>query len=116
MSVKYDPYIIQSYANALYSRAARIVFMMGVVGLIAGVAVGHALGQMTHSDSFVMSGGFVGALVGLSLGRGRAFTLKLQAQSALCQSAIEANTRRPAVAVSSTEVPSTTTHRMTQLG
>ncbi|MBL0694246.1 hypothetical protein [Comamonas sp. JC664] len=48
MSVKYDPYIIQSYANALYSRAARIVFMMGVVGLIAGVAVGHALGQMTH--------------------------------------------------------------------
>jgi hypothetical protein len=41
----------------------------------------------------VLVGGIVLAVVGGKLGQSRGFVLKVQAQTALCQAAIEENTR-----------------------
>ena len=53
----------------------------------------------------VLMGGLVGALIGVVIGRGRAFSLQLQAQVALCQVATEANTRRAADAATAALAP-----------
>jgi len=93
MSVHYDPSIITKHAQALYNRASGIIFMGGLLGFLAGAAMGGA----TQGGGFiVLMGGLVGALIGVVIGRGRAFSLQLQAQVALCQVATEANTRRAA--------------------
>ncbi|WP_426752459.1 hypothetical protein [Myxococcus sp. Y35] len=117
MHVQYDPQIIHAHAAALYSRAARIVFTTGVLGFIVGAIAGSLLGATTEGRSgvFTLVGGLVGALIGVSIGRGRAFVLQLQAQSALCQVAIEANTRRAADAADAAGIPSSA-NRMSSIG
>lgn len=97
MTVQYDSNIIRAHAEALYDQARGIVFMAGLIGFILGGIGGAMLDG-------AMKGGPVGKIVlsllvmyiGIRYGRGRAFVLQLQAQTALCQVAIEANTRRAA--------------------
>lgn len=98
MTVQYDSNIIREHAVALYSRAARIVFMTGLLGCVFGAIAGSVLGASSGGSPafFMVLGALLGTLVGVSMGRGRAFVLQLQAQTALCQVAIEANTRRAA--------------------
>ncbi|MFP2895423.1 hypothetical protein [Corallococcus sp. 4LFB] len=95
MAVRYDPSIITKHAQALYDRASGIIFAWGVIGFIAGAALAKA---MNAEGFIVLMGGLVVALIGVMFGRGRAFSLQLQAQVALCQVATEANTRRAAEA------------------
>ena len=95
MSIHYDSSIITKHAQALDNRASGIIFTWGLLSFIAGAAAGGA----TQGGGFiVLMGGLVGALIGVVIGRGRAFSLQLQAQVALCQVATEANTRRAAEA------------------
>lgn len=98
MAVQYDPQVIAQHAEALYRRASRIVLTYGVVGFLVGAAVlGAVASQRSVGGVMVLVGGLVGALMGVSIGRSRAFVYQLQAQQALCQVAIELNTRRTTV-------------------
>ncbi|MCC4118110.1 hypothetical protein LLG90_22400 [Aromatoleum toluclasticum] len=87
---QYDESVIQVYADALYERAAVIVFQYS-----AGVGVLGALGaHFSVGDQTAITAGFgIGALFGFILGRGKSFRLRLEAQTALCQMQIERNTR-----------------------
>lgn len=94
---QYDERIIQAYADALYERAAVIVFQYTAgVGVLGAVGAYFSVGNQTATAV-----GFgIGALFGYVLGRGKSFQLRLEAQTALCQVQIERNTR------SSPRVPS----------
>jgi hypothetical protein len=95
MTVQYDPKIISQHAAALYSRAARVVFSYGFLGFVVG-AIGAAAATSGKNGLLTLVGGLLGALLGVGIGRSRAFVYQLQAQQALCQVAIELNTRRAA--------------------
>ena len=93
--MSFDPAVIQQFADALYRRAGTIVIFYALVAGLLGGALGAAGGQATGLGAPV--GGLallvLGALLGAAAGREKAFSLKLQAQTALCQVAIERNTR-----------------------
>jgi hypothetical protein len=95
----YNPAVIQAFADRLYAQAERIVFVYGALGFIVGAAAGGAFGS-TAADgvaSILIAAAACGALMALlaaTAGHARAFTLRLQAQTALCQVQIEANSRR----------------------
>ncbi|WP_394790347.1 hypothetical protein [Rhodoferax sp.] len=97
MSVEYDPAIINKFAGNLYARAGRIVAAFVFIGLVVGVIGGASLSAYMGIDrgSATGLGAIVGGLFGYSIGSGIAFKLRLQAQIALCQVAIEKNTRKP---------------------
>jgi len=103
MSVQFDPRIIQSHAAALYAQASRIVFRFGATGLVVGALGGLMAGGAERGPGLAIVGGLLGVFIGVSMARGRAFALQLQAQTALCHVAIEANTRRTADALVATE-------------
>jgi hypothetical protein len=90
----YEPEIIFKFADRLYKQARTAVATMTLVGVLLGFGGGLFLGI----DKLSVVGGVVGAVVlgvvGYLAGRERAFRLKLQAQTALCQVKIEENTRR----------------------
>ncbi len=92
--VEYDPKIIRQFATRLYAQARAQFAIWTVLGVLAGLIAG---GAWLQADSerfyagvllFLLLGG-----VGWAIGSARAFSLKLQAQSALCQVQIEENTR-----------------------
>jgi uncharacterized membrane protein len=87
--VHYDAAIIQSYAEALYSRADTIkagyAIVFGILGVIAGSVFGG-------SGSAVM-GGLIACAIGYAVGEQKGFVLKLEAQLALCQVEIERHGR-----------------------
>jgi hypothetical protein len=102
----YDENILQQYADALYREAQSIVVKTaatcGFVVFIASALVvgGFALTQQGPTgDTSVLEMAVVviltaaGAIVGVMIGRQKAFRLKLQAQQVLCQRQIEMNTR-----------------------
>jgi hypothetical protein len=95
-TVKYDASIINTYARQLYDRAFVVIATHIVVAAaIAATAVFVAqtftnAGPQT-SDVLLFAAG--AGLLGFLIGRQRAFWLRLQAQTALCQAQIEANTR-----------------------
>lgn len=98
MATRYDPAIIQKFADRLYLRANTIIFMCTFLGLIIGAALGYALGNtIGKTDTrmiFTLVGAVVLGLFGLFVGIEWAFLLKLKAQMALCQKRIEENTRQ----------------------
>ena len=87
--ISYDPKIIGIYANALYRRADWIVFVWSIIGAVFGAAICGFYGGQTG----LLLGIVVGGIMGYSEGQSRSFFLRLQAQLALCQVQIEANTR-----------------------
>lgn len=93
--VQYDPRIIVMFAQRLYNQAARIVALCVAFGCVAGFILGAVAGS-TAFDAGAITGvlaAFVFGAFGYAIGQGRAFALRLQAQTALCQVQIEANTR-----------------------
>ena len=97
MSVAYDPQIIRSFAQKLYTRAERMVafstLLWTFMGFVGGIGFG-ILAKMEGGSSILgLVGAAFGAAFGYAWAQGRAFALKLAAQQALCQVAIEQNTR-----------------------
>jgi hypothetical protein len=95
---RYDPKIVQKFADILYSRADFIVMMYVLIFLLIGAVFGAAvLGVLMNSIPFGVVGLILGALlggaIGYSAGQAKAFILRLQAQCALCMIQIENNTR-----------------------
>lgn len=87
--ITYDPEVIRTFAQRFYERAALLVFMYTAAGMV----IGATAGKFSFGTTGMWVTGAVAGVVGLLLGTQRAFLLKLEAQMALCQLAIEANTR-----------------------
>jgi len=87
--VSYDPAVIRNFAQTLYDRAATIMFVYTAIG----VAIGGTVGKLAFGNTgmFILAA-FAGG-IGYFIGSQRAFMLKLQAQTALCQVQIERNTQ-----------------------
>lgn len=119
--MNFDPGIIETFAHQLYRRASRIVLMYALQYILLGVCSGALVyyflpAPIAHEFGGVIAGvtPFLFLLIGLSIGNERAFNLRLQAQTALCQLQIERNTRA-ALAVMSVSaraypLPSEATH------
>lgn len=100
----YDQSVITLYADRLYTKATWIVVGYTLIGFALGVPLGIVAGatasstfQLGEAPLLAVFGALAfGALVtaiGNIVGETRAFSLKLQAQTALCQVRIELNTR-----------------------
>jgi len=87
---KYDPEVIFIFADRLYATARNVVLMFTALGGVVGFAMGYLMAEII--------GGIILAVVLAAIGRWygneKAFQLKLQAQTSLCQVEIERNSRR----------------------
>ena len=91
--VQYDRAVIQEFAEKLYKKANSIIASYTIVGLLLGGVGGYFLGDsigggMTTTAIVAV----VVALIGFAIGWEKAFLLKVQAQTAMCQMKIEQNT------------------------
>lgn len=91
--VEYDAKIIQKFATKLYSQANTIVAVWTILGAIVGGIAGAAMRGRDRDSILVIAGVIVVGFLGYLIGQVRAFMLRLQAQTALCQLQIERNTR-----------------------
>jgi hypothetical protein len=94
--MQYDQAIIYKFAERLYRRASTIAFLYGFVGLIAGALAGAAAGAALGASNLgggILAGLLLGMGIGAAIGIERGFTMRLQAQQALCQVKIEEHTR-----------------------
>jgi len=87
--MKYDPQIIEKFADKLYSKAKTIIITYTVLGLVIGGIAGTFVLPVIGS----LIGALLFAVFGFSLGSEKAFHFKLEAQVALCQVQIERNIR-----------------------
>jgi hypothetical protein len=93
--VSYDAEVIVQFAERLYKQSGSFAATYAVLGILVGAGVGAAGGSSLGGAALVVMaiGAVVGGAVGFSIGQQKAFALRLQAQVALCQVQIEANTR-----------------------
>ncbi len=84
----YDHKIIENYADALYAQAKWIVFKSVFLAGSTLFSVG-----IPYGISHALTGCFFGCVLGWVFGSSKAFMLRLQAQTALCQVQIEINTK-----------------------
>lgn len=97
---EYDAEIIRQQADQLYAEADRAVLasmiIMGILGVLVGAAAFYFLSDKNEALSIVLVLGvpIAGAVLGATLGEGRAFKLRSQAQQLLVLVAIEMNTRK----------------------
>lgn len=100
--VKYDSHFIQEFADRLYSESDRAVMQTTVTAAFLGVIAGLVIAALTHiqTTGFVSVCTVLAGCIGYVRGREKVFTLKLQAQQALCQMYTEKNTRFLAVSIS----------------
>lgn len=89
--VQYDATVIQAFAESLYKRANSIIATYSVLGLILGFVVGLYL-PVPGGEAKMVVATVIGLAIGVAVGRQKAFLLKLQAQTSLCQVKIEQNT------------------------
>ncbi|MDP2816381.1 MAG: hypothetical protein Q8O19_06855, partial [Rectinemataceae bacterium] len=105
MSVDYDKSEIRTFADMLYAKAESIVLMTtimyGIGGLIFGIPIGGFFGRNVTGFTMII-GGSLGAWLGYEIGTYKAFGLKLQAQTSLCQVQIEINTAEMAKNITTT--------------
>lgn len=95
--VEYDAAVLQEFADRLYTKAQWLVAKAVVFGASAGAAAGYAISLASGArdgGACALAGALVGTAAGFIFGSERSLTLKIQAQTALCQMQIEANTRR----------------------
>ncbi len=96
--VDYDPQIVRKFADRMYRQAQSALVSAIVLGAFIGGGFGFGLGIATEHQTWGIIGGLIGAVVlgalGYVVGQERAFQLKLQAQSALCQLRLEENTHK----------------------
>jgi len=90
----YDPQIIQKFVDRLYKEATTTVVTSPILGILIGGGAGLALGGRSPNLIWALIGAVIVGLIGYWVGQERAFQLKLQAQTALCQIKIEENTRK----------------------
>lgn len=99
--VQYDARIIETFAEKLYAQANRIVALYVLLFAVGGAVAGAGFANLTDGGrsspvgSIILVAVILGAL-GYIVGQARAFQLRLQAQTALCQVRIEQNTRQAA--------------------
>lgn len=89
MAAKYDPSVIQEFADRLYQKANGIIRNYTILGVIL---LGFA-GLASSEPIFGVIGSVVGGVIGYAIGKEKAFSYKLQAQTALCQVQVEINSR-----------------------
>lgn len=103
---KYDASILQQYADELYAQANWVIVSTALVYGFVTFAVcftlsnGGTFFRSTYHLSIqpgVLLVALIGAAVGVAAGRRKAFKLKLEAQTLLCQRQVELNTRAAAV-------------------
>jgi hypothetical protein len=102
MAVLYDETIIHAGVERLYARANTRIATYTLLGVGIGLSMGYVLagllgevaeGRMPYEALCILLFGGIG----YSIGRERAFVLRLRAQTALCQLKIEENTRAASV-------------------
>jgi hypothetical protein len=101
---KYDAAILQQYADDLYAQARSVIattaFIYGLVAFgVAFLLSNSATFFRSNADFTILPAavvGLIGAAVGVAAGRRKAFKLKLEAQTLLCQRQVELNTRAAA--------------------
>jgi uncharacterized membrane protein YfcA len=86
---EYDAKVIYDFAGRLYSKAGTIMAIYAMAGALLGFFLGYA----ARGGGSAVLGAVVLGGIGFYLGNEKAFQLKLQAQTALCQVKIEENTR-----------------------
>ncbi len=99
MAVTYDAALIHTHVEGLYRRANNAIVTYALLGVGFGLSVGYILGGLLGEVArgrmpyeglcILLFGG-----IAWSVGRDRAFALRVKAQLALCQTRIEENTRR----------------------
>lgn len=99
MATKYDPTVIQTFADRLYAEAEGIVTRYAVAGFLFGAAAGAsvggaAVGGTTAALALGVCLGALGAALAAYSAYAKVFELRLRAQTALCQVQIELNSRR----------------------
>lgn len=101
MPTRYDPNILQQYADALYDRAKGIIVVTalqyGVVFWVVAYIFVRVMPRQNLPDAngLLLILGVIGCGIGASVGRTKAFNLKLEAQRILSLREIELNTRKP---------------------
>jgi len=98
---EYDSQVIAKFANRLYAQAGIVRIVYPIAGAVLGgfiASVGKKF-DATEPDLWdlfgpLLLGGLLFGVLGFLVGVGKAFSLKLQAQIALCQMKIEQNTSR----------------------
>jgi hypothetical protein len=94
-SIEHDSSIIKTFADKRYRSAAWLEVKYALVFGIVGVMI---LLYLTPASSHFIPvscvGVIVGGLLGYNYGAQKAFSLRLQAQTALCFTKIEENTRK----------------------
>ena len=98
--VSYDAAVIKTFAQKLYERAATVVAVHAIVGILVGGVAGRF--SFGNTGMFVLAA--IAGAIGYFLGSQKAFSLKLQAQTALCQVQIEQNTSSPSRVLDSAPV------------
>jgi len=95
--IEYDPKVIEQFASRLYSQSKATTMRHFFIGLGLGIIVFGAVGNAMIGgfDALIISiGAIIGGIMGFGSGQNRAFEQKLNAQMALCEAKIEANTRK----------------------
>jgi hypothetical protein len=101
MAVAYDEKVIIEFVGRLYRRAASMVLKCTVAGGVGGLVVallggawyGARSGVARDLTAAAVVVGGIGAVLGYLVGSDRAFALRLQTQTALCQVQIERHAR-----------------------
>jgi len=91
---QYDPKIIQDHADQLYSQADKAplltAYAAGLVGLVSGLGSGMGLDVGTFGGIVVgLVLAVLASAVGYMVGKSQAAKMRVTAQTALCQVAIE---------------------------
>lgn len=97
---EFDANEIQKHANELYSKAASAVLLYTVCAVALCGMIGYvgdamrALFGGAHDNTLVLISLIMGGIGGYLFGSEKAFFLRLQARSELCQSSIEENSQQ----------------------
>lgn len=92
----YDPEILGRFSQRLLRRADNTVALYAIFGLVLGALAFYVAGSAGTPLFGAAAGGLV-LLVCILVGIERAFALRVQAQTVLCQVAIEMNTRQAVI-------------------
>jgi len=95
--VAYDSKVLYEFADRLYKQASRIVLSYTIAGVVIGLMLGGGAAVAAEARDSAWVVAIVVAVLfgaaGFSMGQEKAFSLRLQAQTALCHAKIEENTR-----------------------
>lgn len=97
MSTKFNPAIMQEYANRLYAKAATLVLQYTCLGIVTGAGMGF--GIYWFNDTLLWpsigAGSLMFGILGYTKGKDSVFVIHLLAQQSLWQVQMELNTRKP---------------------